>query len=155
VERFAIVLSEMGLQRMSARVLALFVCSDAPTLTGPEIAEQLAVSPAAVSGAIRTLSQAGLVGRAPTPGSRRDHYRLVGDAWTGAGVVKRERFDVLAELAADGLATVPAEGPAAARLAEMHDFYAFLAEEMPGLLDRWRDRRRDSAAAPADARSAR
>ena len=141
VERFALVLSDMGLQRMAARVLALFVCSDAPSLTGPDIADRLAVSPAAVSGAIHLLTQAGLVERVPTPGSRRDHYRLAGDTWTGAGAVKQERFEAFASLAADGLAAVPRGGPAASRLAEMHAFYAFLAEEMPALLERWRRRR--------------
>jgi biotin operon repressor len=141
IERFALVLSDMGLQRMAARVLALFVCSDAASLTGPDIASRLSVSPAAVSGAISLLAQSGLVERVAAPGSRRDHYRLAGDTWTGAGAVKRERFEAFATLAADGLATVPAGGPAAARLAEMHAFYAFLAEEMPALLERWRTRR--------------
>jgi DNA-binding transcriptional regulator GbsR (MarR family) len=138
VERFALVLTEMGLQRMSARVLALFLCSDSPTLTGTDIARALEVSPAAVSGAVRTLGQAGLVARAPVPGSRRDHYRLTGDTWTEAGVVKRDRLDALADLARDGLDVVGGDGPAAERLREMRDFYAFLAEEIPALLARWR-----------------
>ncbi|MEJ3653670.1 MarR family transcriptional regulator [Actinomycetes bacterium KLBMP 9759] len=141
VERFAMALTEMGMQRMSARVLALFVCTDSPTLTGTDIAEQLAVSPAAVSGAIRILQQAGLVQRTPAPGSRRDHYRLSGDAWTDAGVAKRESLDGLAKLAADGLDVVAADGPAADRLGEMRDFYRFLAEEIPLLMQRWRARR--------------
>ena len=140
IERFALVLADMGLQRMAARVLALFVCSDAPSLTGPDIAAQLGVSPAAVSGAIHLLMQAGLVERVPSPGSRRDHYRLAGDTWTGAGAIKQDRFEALATLAGDGLASVSADGPAAARLREMHAFYAFLAEEMPALLDRWHRR---------------
>ncbi|HZG89659.1 MAG TPA: MarR family transcriptional regulator [Pseudonocardia sp.] len=137
VERFALVLTGMGMQRMSARVLALFVCTDAATLTGADIAGHLGVSPAAVSGAVRSLQQAGLLQRSPSPGSRRDHYRLSGDAWTDAGVVKRDRFDALARLADDGLALVEAHGEAAARLTRMRDFYAFLAEEIPALLDRW------------------
>ncbi len=141
VERFALVLAEMGMQRMSARVLALFVCTDAATLTGTDIAGHLGVSPAAVSGAVRSLLQAGLLRRSPSPGSRRDHYRLAGDAWADAGVVKRDRFDALARLADDGLALVDDGGAAAERLARMRDFYAFLAEEMPALLERWQARR--------------
>lgn len=140
VERFALVLTEMGMQRMSARVLALFVCTDSPTLTGTDIAEQLAVSAAAVSGAVRSLQHAGLVRRVPAPGSRRDHYQLAGEAWADAGLVKRERLDALSTLADDGVLTVEPNGPAAARLREMRDFYAFLAEEIPALLVRWRTR---------------
>lgn len=140
VERFALVLTEMGMQRMSARVLALFVCTDSPTLTGTDIAEQLEVSAAAVSGAVRSLQQGGLVRRVPAPGSRRDHYQLAGEAWADAGVVKRDRLDALAELADDGATVMDPNGPAAARLREMRDFYAFLAEEIPALLVRWRTR---------------
>lgn len=138
VERFALVLTQMGMQRMAARALALFLCSDAATLTPTDIARDLGVSPAAVSGALGTLDRSGLIARAPVPGSRRDHYRLAGDTWTEAGVVKRDRLDALAALAADGLDVVAGDGPAAGRLREMRDFYAFLAEEIPALLDRWR-----------------
>ena len=83
VERFALMLSDMGMQRMTARVLALFVCTDTATLTAPDIAAALTISPAAVSGAVRTLEGAALIERVPMPGSRREHYRLLGDAWTG------------------------------------------------------------------------
>ena len=141
VERFALTLSAMGLQPMAARVLARFVCSDSETLTSTDLSEGLAVSPAAVSGAIHLLAQAGLVERVPVPGSRRQHFRLAGDTWTGAGAVKQEVFVALQGLAADGLGVVPADGPASARLAEMRDFYAFLAGEMPALLARWRESR--------------
>lgn len=141
VERFAIMLNDMGMQRMTARVLALFVCTNAATLTAPDIANALTISPAAVSGAVRTLEAAALIERVPVPGSRREHYRLLGDAWTGAAAIKQERFTALADLAADGLKVIPSEGPAAARLTQMRDFYAFLAEEMPALRARWESRR--------------
>lgn len=140
VERFAIMLRDMGMQRMDARVLALFVCTDASTLTAPDIATALTISPAAVSGAVRTLQSAGLIERVPVPGSRREHYRLLGDAWTGAAAIKQERFTALADLAEDGVQVVPPDGPAAARLAQMRDFYAFLADEMPALRARWEER---------------
>lgn len=144
VERFALTLDAMGLQPMAARVLARFVCSDAETLTSADLSEGLGVSPAAVSGAIHLLGQARLVERVPMPGSRRQHFRLAGDTWTGAGAVKQEVFVALEALAADGLVVVPGGGPAAARLAEMRDFYAFLAGEMPALLARWRASRAEA-----------
>ncbi|MFC4942248.1 GbsR/MarR family transcriptional regulator [Pseudonocardia sp. GCM10023141] len=147
VERFALVLTDTGMQRMSARVLALFVCSDAPTLTGTAIAEQLDVSAAAVSGAVRALQQAGLVRRVPAPGSRRDHYQLAGDGWADAGVARREHLDALAALAGEGLGHVEPNGSAATRLQRMQDLYAFLAEEIPALLARWRERQATQPAA--------
>jgi predicted transcriptional regulator len=147
VERLALAFAGMGLQRMAARVLALFVCSDAPSLTSPDIAERLAVSPAAVSGAIHLLSRAGIVERAPMPGSRRDHYRLAGDTWNGAGAIKQDLFEALARLAGEGRAAVPPGGSADVRLSEMQAFYAFLTDEMPALLSRWRERQAGRAAA--------
>jgi hypothetical protein len=140
VERFALVLADLGMQRMTARVLALLVCSDDASLTAGDIQQRLDVSAAATSMAVRELIAAGVADRVPVPGSRRVHYRLSGDTWAGAGAVKQQRFVLLAALAADGLATVPPGGPAAARLAEMRDFNEFLAEEMPGLLSRWQQR---------------
>lgn len=140
LERFALMLSDMGMQRMNARVLALFVCTDRGSLTAPDIAAALTISPAAVSGAVRTLEAAALIERVPVPGSRRQHYRLLGDAWTGAAAIKQERFTALADLATDGLVIIPADGPAASRLQQMRDFYTFLAEEMPALRARWEAR---------------
>lgn len=148
VERFGLMLSAMGMQRMTARVLALFVCTDTATLTAPDIASLLTISPAAVSGAVRTLEGAALIERVPVPGSRREHYRLLGDAWTGAAAIKQERFTTLADLAADGLEVIPTDGPAAARLTQMRDFYTFLAEEMPALRARWESRRSPAAPRP-------
>lgn len=143
VERFALVMDGLGLQPMAARVLALFVCTDADSLTSADISASLAVSPAAVSGAIQLLGQAGLLERVPMPGSRSRHFRLAGDTWTGAGAVKQEVFVALSALAADGLHVVPPGGPAAARLEGMRAFYAFLADEMPALLARWQAMRPD------------
>jgi hypothetical protein len=42
---------------------------------------------------------------------------------------------------ADGAATLGPDTPAGRRLDEMHDFFAFMSEEMPGLLERWRAHR--------------
>lgn len=153
IERFALTLHAMGMQPMTARLLALFVCTDADTLTAPDIAHALSVSPAAVSGALRTLQDAALIERVPVPGSRREHHRLLGDTWTGAAAVKQERFTALAGLAADGLETLPDAGPAADRLEQMRDFYAFLAQEMPALRARWEARRTASLQATPPATS--
>jgi DNA-binding transcriptional regulator GbsR (MarR family) len=140
IERFALTLNELGMQRMTARLLALFVCTDAETLTAPDVAQALSISPAAVSGALRTLQDAALIEWVPVPGARRKHYRLLGNAWTGAAAIKQERFVALADLAAEGLEHLPTAGPAAGRLGQMRDFYSFLADEMPGLRARWEAR---------------
>jgi len=58
-ERFASVLAESSLPRMPARVFAALLFCDAGGLTSAELTELLSVSPAAISGAVRCLSQLG------------------------------------------------------------------------------------------------
>src|SRR5437899_1509978 len=81
VERFAAQMVEAGMQRMPSRVFACLLASDSGVLTSAELGERLQVSPAAVSGAIRYLSQVGMVSREREPGSRRDRYRVHSDQW--------------------------------------------------------------------------
>src|SRR6185312_10830884 len=80
-ERLALALSEAGLQRMVARVLAAFLFSDRESLTAGDLGEQLGASAGSISGAITMLRTVGLIEPAPTPGSRRAHYRMRDDAW--------------------------------------------------------------------------
>ena len=58
-EGFASVLAESGLPRMPARVFTALLFCDAGGLTSAELTELLSVSPAAISGAVRYLSQLG------------------------------------------------------------------------------------------------
>src|SRR4051794_8944516 len=69
IERFSGVLVDGGVPRMPARVFALLLASDDGRLTAAELADELQVSPAAVSGAVRYLLQTGLIERARGPGS--------------------------------------------------------------------------------------
>src|SRR6478735_10387266 len=94
VEGFAAQLVEAGMQRMPARVFAALLASDSGSLTSAELGEGLRVSPAAVSGAVRYLSQQHMVSREREPGSRRERYRVHGDQWYEAltnreAVIKR------------------------------------------------------------------
>jgi hypothetical protein len=45
------------------------------------------------------------------------------------------------EAMAEGAALIGPDRPAAARLEEKREFFAFLREELPALMDRWRERR--------------
>ena len=56
------------MQRMPARVFAALLASDDGALTSAELGEQLQVSPAAVSGAVRYLAQVSTW--SPASGSR-------------------------------------------------------------------------------------
>jgi hypothetical protein len=43
------------------------------------------------------------------------------------------------EIAEAGVASIPADSPAARRLERMRDFYAYLFAELPALIERWRE----------------
>jgi DNA-binding MarR family transcriptional regulator len=137
-EQLALVLTNHGLQRMTARVLAALLFTDQPTMTMGELAVLLQASSGAISGAVKMLTSVGLVERVPAPSSRRDHYRLRDDAWA---LLYTNQNAVLAPMLAAAEAGIAAAGHdslAGRRLTQMRDFYAFLLAEIPALLDRWR-----------------
>ncbi|MGW4791026.1 GbsR/MarR family transcriptional regulator [Nonomuraea sp. NPDC004297] len=140
-ERLALVLTEGGLQRMSARALAVFLFTDAGAVTMGDIADRLGVSAGSVSGAVKALLAVGLIERLPAPGSRREHYRLRDDAWPTLFSTQNTVVHVMLEAADAGIATTASGDPAHERLTRMRDFYAFLLSELPGLLRRWEERR--------------
>ncbi|NUR73971.1 MAG: MarR family transcriptional regulator [Hamadaea sp.] len=144
VEHTAMTFANYGMPRMAARVLMLLMAAEESTLTAAEIADGLAISPAAVSGSVRYLQQLGLVVKEPVPGSRRDVYRLPDDAWYQGAMVKGGIFAVVGKLAAEGVEAAGGRGTVAGgRIAEMADFYAFIQDEMAGLMERWEARRAD------------
>ena len=140
VERFASVLTDGGVPRMPARVFAALLATDSGRLTAAELAELLQISPAAVSGAVRYLTQVSLISREREPGSRRDRYRLHDDVWYES-IVNREPLLTRWERAlGEGVDVLGADTPAGRRLADSVAFFEFLQEEMPGMLRRWRER---------------
>jgi DNA-binding transcriptional regulator GbsR (MarR family) len=141
VERFASVLVDAGMPRMPSRVFALLLATDSGRLTSAELAERLQVSPAAISGAVRYLTQVSLVSREREPGSRKDVYRLHDDQWYEA-IVRREALLTRWERAIlDGIDAVGPDTPAGRRMRDTASFFEFLAVEMPALLTRWREQR--------------
>ena len=143
VEQMARILADWGLPRMASRVLFVLMSADEHALTAGELAERLEVSPAAISGAVRYLIQINMVAREPVPGSRRDRYRLADDSWYEVTLAKMTLIKTLADFADQGVtAAGGSRTPAGARLANMRDFYVFVQEAMPELLDKWADRKR-------------
>lgn len=139
-ERLALVLSDHGLQRMTARVLATLLFTEQPSMTMAELADQLEASSGGISGAIKMLTSVGLAERVPVPSSRRDHFRLRDDAWAVLYTNQNAVISAMQAAAEDGIAAAGCNSLAGRRLTEMRDFYAFLLDEIPALLDRWHQR---------------
>jgi DNA-binding transcriptional regulator GbsR (MarR family) len=141
VERFASVLADGGVPRMAARVFAALLASDSGRLTAGELADALQVSPAAISGAVRYLTQVSLIVREREPGSRRDLYGIHDDLWYEAIVDRQPLLSRWERALGEGVEALGAESPAGRRLAGSAEFFAFLQREMPALLARWRAER--------------
>ncbi|MER7405379.1 MarR family transcriptional regulator [Streptomyces sp. NPDC000070] len=138
VESFAAQLVEAGMPRMPARVFAALLSSDEGSMTSAALGEQLRISPAAVSGAVRYLAQTHMVSREREPGSRRERYRVRGDQWYEAltnrdAVLKRWETSLR-----EGVASLGADTPAGRRMSETLAFFEFLESELAELMERWR-----------------
>lgn len=139
IERFASVLAEAGFPRMPARVFVALFVSEHGRLTAGELAERLQVSPAAISGAVRYLTQVHLARREREPGARQDHYQVDDDIWHE---LMRRRDRELTRWEAslrEGLDVLGRDTPAGARLAATLPFFEFLQKELSAMLSRWQE----------------
>ncbi|MEU4640600.1 MarR family transcriptional regulator [Micromonospora sp. NPDC023814] len=141
-ERLALTLTQGGMQRMTARVLAALLFTERDTLTAGEITELLTISSGSVSTALKSLTSVGLVERVPAPGSRREHFRFREGAWAILMSDQNQLVKVMREAAEQGIAVTGEDSAAHRRLVEMRDFYDYLWRELPALIDRWRAQHR-------------
>ncbi|MEU5305027.1 GbsR/MarR family transcriptional regulator [Streptomyces noursei] len=139
VERFAAQMVDAGMQRMPARVFSCLLASDSGVLTSAELGERLQVSPAAVSGAIRYLSQVGMVSREREPGSRRDRYRVHSDQWYEAMARRDSILTRWEDVLREGVDSLGPDSAAGRRLGETLAFTEFMQHELLGMMERWRD----------------
>ena len=143
VERFALVLTEVGLPRMAARVFAYVLADDAERYTAAELASALRVSPAAISGAVRYLVQVRLLGKEREPGERVDTYRVYdADLWYTIIMQRDQLLDQFLRLTAEGAELLGPDTPGGRRMRETYEFYMFMHRKLAGLMDEWREYKR-------------
>jgi DNA-binding MarR family transcriptional regulator len=150
VERFGSELTAAGMQRLPSRVFACLLADDDGRMTAAEIGEALAVSPASVSGAVRSLQQMRMIHREREPGSRRDVYVVADDAWHDIMMNSANIYAPLTATLREGVDQVGGEGTSAGdRLALSVAFLEFVTVEMQLLSKRWDKRRAELARASA------
>jgi DNA-binding transcriptional regulator GbsR (MarR family) len=138
VEQLGLLLSEIGMPRMPARVFAYVLAEDADRYTARELADGLRVSPAAISGAVRYLVQAGLLDKGREPESRSDHYRIYDDdVWSAIMAQRIPLLQRWAGVLADAAQQLP-EGRGRRRLRETEAYYRFAAEASVTMIQQWR-----------------
>jgi DNA-binding transcriptional regulator GbsR (MarR family) len=143
-EQLALVLTDYGMPRMNARLIAALLVTDRDTVTQGELSEDLGAAAGSVSAAINVALRVGLAERVPMPGSRREHYRLRNDAWARLFTEQNQATSDMLAAARATRDAVDADSPAHRRLSDMCDFYEYLLAELPAILDRWQASRRRS-----------
>ena len=139
IEHFASLLNESGVPPMPARIFVTLLAADSGRLTAAELAGQLGVSPAAVSGGVRYLIQVGMVSRESEAGSRRHYYRVPDRVWPEYLRARDQIVTRWAAIMREGAEALGASSPAGERLAESAMFFDFVSKELPLMLERWQE----------------
>lgn len=138
MERLGRVLEDSGVPRMPARVFAYILAEDRDRYTASELAEGLKVSPAAISGAMRYLTQTRLVVKERRPSGRGDLYRVVdGDIWGTIMIARLPLMDHYVASLEKAVALLEPGSPGRTRVEETRDYFAFAREGMADLAARW------------------
>lgn len=138
VEDLGSALAQMGLPRMPSRVFALLLAASEDTLTARELADQLSVSPAAISGAVRYLTQWQMVTRTRLPGERLDRFGIGRSFWEATMAAEAAAYGLLIGLCDRALEEADLAEKARFRVTESRDFLEFMAAEMPLVMERWK-----------------
>ena len=140
VEGFASALVDAGMPHMPALVFVALLATDAGGLTADDLAAQLQVSRAAISGAVRYLGHVGLTSRERQPGTRRHRYVLQNPTWYELIARREQLLDRWIATTREGVDALGATTPSGQRLAESLAFFEFLHHELHAILARWRAR---------------
>jgi DNA-binding transcriptional regulator GbsR (MarR family) len=139
VERLGQTMESLGIPRMPARVFAFILADDQATYTAAELARGLDVSPAAISGAVRYLTDTHLVVRERNPAGRGDLFRVRdGDIWGTILTSRLSTLDRIIESVHEAANLLPPGSDGRARVEETRDYFTFIREDARGLDERWR-----------------
>lgn len=147
VEQMSQMLAEGGLPRVAGRVWAWLLICEPPQQSASDLANHLHASRGAISGAVRTLVTAGLVRRTSRPRDRREYFHVPPGSIISVLNARLPVTTAWRRLADSGLETLKDRSPESrARLQEVRDVYAFMEQELPSMLDRFLEQRKDQSA---------
>lgn len=140
VRRISDLMEECGHPCIAGRIVGWLVVSDPPEQSFGALVEATDASKGSISTMTRRLERAGLIERIRRTGDRQTYFRLRPDAWHTVLCRRMALVRDLAAAAERGLRELEDEPPSVrCRLEEMHDFYAFVAENMPALIEQYEE----------------
>ena len=134
-DEVGMVLSGMGLPAAFGKLMGWLLICDPPQQTSKQLADSLGLSKGSVSTGMRALEQLGMVRRVPVRG-RGHAYEMLPDALVRT-VDARRLYLVIHGVMQKGIDVLGGDEqlPRAQRLRVTRDFYAFVAERIPQLID--------------------
>ena len=144
IEEAGDMLAEHGMPHMAGRVIGSLLISEMGRRSLDELAEDLDASRGSISMATRLLIRIGLVQRVSVPGERRNYYQVREGSWAKQFVHREEHIDQHFSVLEKGLALLKGQPiERKMRLLELLAFFDFIAEEVPGFVDRWEERKEE------------
>lgn len=138
ISRHGIMHERRGGSGMAGRIMALLMVSEEPILSSAQIARALQTSSGTVSINTRLLEQTGLIERMSLPGRRGAFFRTRPGAWRTIFAQIADDISVYRQMLVDVLSVLPPNR--ADRVQEAVEFYTFIEEELPALMERWREK---------------
>lgn len=131
-----------GMPLIAGRILAFLLICDPPERTAAELSHALSASTGSVSTNVRLLLRLGIVSKTTRQGREAALYRVEEDRWPSLVRQRMERVTELERLTEQGLRMFSGQGERARRLRTVHEFYQWLAAQMPELWQRWEQENR-------------
>jgi DNA-binding transcriptional regulator GbsR (MarR family) len=138
-DEVGVLLSQMGMPPAYGRLLGWLLICDPPQQTSTQLGDALGLSKGSVSSGMRMLERADLVQRVPSPG-RGHAYEMMPDALVRA-TDPAVKHAIMRDVMQRGLSLIDdKDSPRAERLRVSRDFYGFIAEKIPSLMEEFRQK---------------
>ena len=149
VEAMGQFMGGFGMTPMAGRLWAWLLICEPPAQTAGDLAVALKASRGAISGAAASLATAGMIRRVQRRCDRREYFSAPPGTFDtllrSAGTI----YGQLLAITSEGLAAVDGRPTGRERIQEVHDAVAFVAQELPTLINRYLGERGSAVIRPA------
>jgi DNA-binding transcriptional regulator GbsR (MarR family) len=143
IEECGLIMEKAGLTRMVGRIIGYLAVSDKETVSFEEFTEVLQASKSSISTSVKMLTTMNLIKPATIPGDRKTYYRLAPDyCWSQIMRLKTGILSTMHAMFMKGLEFRIRKADNTTKwLTEAAEFYKFMENEIPALLDKWEERK--------------
>lgn len=148
VEAMGQFMGDYGMTPMAGRLWAWLLICDPPAQTAGDLAVSLKASRGAISGAAAWLATAGMIRRMQRRGDRREYFSVPPGTFDSVLRSAGTAYVRLLAITSGGLAAVDGRPGGRERIQEVHDAVAFVAHELPVLINRYLVERGSAVTSP-------